>query len=117
MEEGRGEPNLLGQMAGTIAMISALVKTLPPATRRRLLHHTQVEFESLLAAMSDAGVSQVRAERESAEWMRDLFLRRIAQADLKPSRRRIRKAPEGSAPDKDSDARRQPASTNIDFEL
>jgi len=117
MEEEHGEPNVLGQMAGIIAMMSALVKTLPPATRKRLLDQTQVEFESLLAAMSAADVSQVRSERESAEWMRDLFLRRIEQADLKPTRSRIRKAPGGFASANDSDARRQPASTNVDFEL
>ena len=117
MEEEPDQPNLLGQMAGIIAMMSALAKTLPPAARRRLLHETQVEFESLLAAMSGAGDSQVRAERESVEWMRDLFLKRIAQADLKTPRPRIRKAPGGSASGTASEAPRQPVSTNVDIEL
>lgn len=114
MDEESDKPDLVGQMAGIIAMMSALVKALPPSTRKRLLHQTQVEFESLLAAMATAGASQVQAERESVEWMRDLFLRRIEQAGLKPARSRIRK---GSASGKDSDAPRQPDSKNVDFEL
>jgi hypothetical protein len=117
MEEERDKPSVLGQMAGIIAMMSALVKALPPAARKRLLDQMQVEFDSLLASMSTADASQVPAERESVEWMRDLFLRRIAQADLKPTRPRSRKAPAASASGKDSDGPRQPASANVDFEL
>ena len=116
MEEESAEHSVLGQMAGIIAMMSALVKALPPSTRKRLLHQTQVEFESLLTAMSTAG-TQAQAERESVEWMRDLFLRRIEQADAKPTRRRTRKAPAGAAPAQDTGAGKQPASSNVDFEL
>ena len=117
MEDQCDEANMLGQMAGIIAMLSALVKVLPSSTRRRLLDQTQVEFESLLAAMSAAGPSQVQMERESVEWMRDLFLRNVQQADAKPARRRIRKASGGAAPGKGPDAAQRPASTNVDLEL
>ena len=98
-------------------MMSALVKVMPPAMRKRLLHQTQVEFESLLAAMSAA--SPVQVERESVEWMRDLFLKRIARVDEQPTRRRVRKAAANAAPGKDpvADPRREPAATNVDFEL
>ena len=117
MQEKYEEPDLVGQMAGIIAMMSALVKVLPQSTRKRLLQQTQVEFESLLAAMSATSAPQVQAERESVEWMRDLFLRRIEQADAKPGRRRIRKAPGAAPPAKDSDTPQRPASANVDFEL
>ena len=117
MEEERDEPNLLGQMAGIIAMISALVKVLPPSTRKRLLQQIEVEFESLLMAMSGAGALHVQAERERVIWMRDLFLRRIGEADPKPARRRTRKASGDAALAKDPDAAQQPASPNVDFEL
>jgi len=114
MEKERDEPHVLGQVAGIIAMMSALVRTLPPSTRKRLLNQVQVEFDALLTSMSATDASQVRAERESVEWMRDLFLRRIAQADSKPARPRGRKAPVAAASGKDL---RQPASANVDFEL
>ena len=117
MKEQSDEPNLLGQMAGIIATMSALVKVLPPSTRRRLLQEIEVEFESLLTAMSGGGASQVPVERESVEWVRDLFVRRIEQAGAKPVRRRTRKAPGDAATGKGPDAAHQPASTNVDFEL
>ncbi|HKA40867.1 MAG TPA: hypothetical protein VKF40_02645 [Burkholderiales bacterium] len=121
MDEERDRPNLLGQMAGIIAMMSALVKTLPPSIRKRLRQQTQVEFESLLAAMSTASAAEVHAERESVEWMRDLFLRRIEQPDSKQSRRRVPKAAADSggspAPDKRPRAEDQPGSTKVDFEF
>src|SRR5215510_13372863 len=107
MEEEDGS-NLVGQMAGIIAMMSALIKVLPPSTRKRLLHQMQVEFESLLATMSQAGASQVQADRESVEWMRDLFLRRLEQAEAKQTRRRTRKAPGDPAPGKDADGDQRP---------
>ena len=106
MGEERDKLDVLGQMAGIIAMISALVKTLPPSTRKRLLRNTQAEFESLLAAMSTGSASGAYVERESVEWMRDLFLKRIDQADSKQSSRRVSKAAANAKP-----------STNIDFEL
>ena len=117
MQEKHEEPDLVGQMAGIIAMMSALVKVLPQSTRKRLLLQIQVEFESLLAAMSAAGASGGQAERESVEWLRDLFLRRIERADAKPQRRRLRKAPGMTAPASDPGTSRQPVSTDVDFEL
>ena len=117
MEEGSDEPNLLGQMAGIIAMMSALIKVLPPSRRKRLLHQTQVEFESLLATMSSDSTSEAQVDRESVDWIRDLFLRRIEQAEAKPTRRRTRKAPRAPAPGEDTDTVQRPASKNVDFEL
>jgi len=90
MHDERDEPHLTGQIAGMIAMMSALVKSLPPSTRKKLLHQTQAEFESLLTAMSASAASKGPIEREGVEWMRDLFLKRIAHAD---SKQKSRKAP------------------------
>jgi hypothetical protein len=121
MHEERYEHNLMSQIAGIIAMMSALVKTLPPSTRKRLVHQTHAEFESLLAAMSTTSASQVQTEREGVEWMRDLFLKRIAQADSKQKRRKVPKAAEdpgqSTALDTRSQANERPSSTDVDFEL
>lgn len=117
MEEEIDKPDLVGQVAGIIAMLSALVKTLPPAARKRLLRQMQIEFESLLTAMSATGASPVQTERESVEWMRDLFLKRIEQADAKPVRRRTRQASGDAASGQAPDASRQPVKKNVDFEL
>jgi len=79
MVEESAEPSLIGQVAGIIAMISALVKTLPPATRVRLQRQIHAEFESLLSAMSATSGEDAQAERNSVEWMRDLFLKKIEE--------------------------------------
>ena len=121
MHEERHESNLMGQIAGIIAMMSALVKTLPPTTRKKLLHQTHVEFESLLAAMSTTSSSKGPTEREGVEWMRDLFLKRIAQADSKPKRRKVPAAADpGQRTALDTGSRaanKRPASADVDFEL
>ena len=121
MDDERDEPNLMGQTAGIVAMMSALVKTLPPSTRKRLLRQTHAEFESLLAAMSTTSASQAKSEREGVEWMRDLFLKRIAQADSKQKSHKVSKAGEGpgrrTEVDKRSQAIERPSSTDVDFEL
>ena len=71
-------------------MISALIKSLPPANRKRLLRHLLAEFDALTAAMSSAGASQ--ADRDGVQWMRELFMRRIAEADSKPAHAKRPKA-------------------------
>jgi hypothetical protein len=119
MDDKRDEHNLIGQTAGIVAMMSALVKTLPPSTRKRLLRQTQAEFESLLAAMSTTNAS--RSECEVVEWLRDLFLKRIAQADSKQKSRKVSKAAENPGRRAELDKRPQAierrSSTDVDFEL
>jgi len=78
MEES-DEPRWMGQLAGVIAMMSALVKALPRQTRDRLQRQIHTEFESLLSAMSATSGPDVHVDRSSVEWMRDLFLKRIDQ--------------------------------------
>ena len=121
MDHERDELNLMGQIARIIAMMSALVKTLPPSTRKRLLRQTHAEFESLLAAMSRTNASEGQTGREGVEWIRDLFLKRIVQADTKPKIRKIPKAGEDprqrTPQDKRSQNLERPLSTDVDFEL
>ena len=121
MDDERNEPHLVGQTAGLIAMMSALVKTLPPSTRKRLLRQTHAEFDSLLAVMSKTSASQSQTEREGVEWMRDLFLKRIAEADSKQTGRKGRKKAEdvrqATAMGKGSSTIEPPSSNNVDFEL
>ena len=121
MDDEHDDANLIGQTAGIIAMMSALVKTLPPSTRKRLLRQTHAEFDSLLAAMSTTNASQAQSEREVVEWMRDLFLKRIAQADSKQKSRKVSKAAEDpgqrTEPDKRPQAIEHRSSTDVDFEL
>ena len=96
MVEESDERSLMGQVAGIIAMMSALVKTLPPTTRRRLQGQIHAEFESLLSAMSTTGGPDVLAERSSVEWMRDLFLKRIEELAPKQTAGRSRQGKAGS---------------------
>ena len=121
MSDERDESHLVGQTAGLIAMMSALVKTLSPAARKRLLRHTQAEFDSLLAAMSTASASDAQTEREGVEWMRDQFLKRIAEAEPKQkSRKGLKTAEDGrqaAAMGKGSPASEPRSSGNVDFEL
>jgi len=105
MKETGDESNLAAHVAGIMAMISALIKSLPAANRKRLSRQLEAEFEALLAAMS-SGASH--AEREGVQWMRDLFLRRIAEADSKPVTAKRSKAPRGDA---------KPPAKGVDFEL
>src|SRR5688572_23374544 len=99
MNDQRDEPHLIGRTAGILAIVSAMVKTLPPSTRKRLLRQTQVEFESLLAAMSKTSGSESQHEREGVEWMRDYFLKQIAEADSKQkSGKVLKKAEDVSQP-------------------
>lgn len=121
MAEEWDEPAMTGQLAGIIAMMSALVKTLPPTARARLKRQLHVEFESLLSAMSAAGDPDVQAERNGVEWMRDLFLKRIEQMDPKQKARRIRKGKADRArrpaPDDPPPVLDHRPSTTVDFEL
>ena len=110
----------MSQIAGIIAMLSAVVKTLPPSTRKRLMHQANSEFESLLAAMSTTRASPAQTEREGVEWMRDLFLKRIAQADSKQKRRKVPAAAEelGQRTALDTPrANERPSSADVDLEL
>jgi hypothetical protein len=113
MDDERDVPHLMGQTAGLIAMMSALVKALPPTARKRLLRQTHAEFESLLATISTTSASEAQSEREGVEWMRDLFLKRIAEADSKQKSRKVLK----TAGDAGQPAKKQPSSTDVDFEL
>ena len=87
MNHERDEANLMGQVAGIIAVMSAVVQALPPSTRKRLSQQLHTQFESLIAAMRTTGTSDAEAGREGAEWVRDLFLRQIAQANKMPKDR------------------------------
>lgn len=89
MNQGRDEANLMGQVAGIIAVMSALVDALPATTRNRLLRQLHARFESLLAAMRATGAPEGESGREGAEWVRDLFLRQIAKAGKKPQAREV----------------------------
>jgi hypothetical protein len=121
MGDERDEPHLVGQTAGLIAMMSALVKTLPPSTRKRLLRQTHAEFDALLAAMAAASASGAQPEREGVEWMRDQFLKRIAEAESKQKGRKSLKTAEdarqATAMGKGSSTIEPQSSMNVDFEL
>jgi hypothetical protein len=64
--------------------MSAVVQALPPSTRKRLVPLVHAQFETLIAAMSASGAAGAGTGSEGAEWVRDLFLRRIDQAARKP---------------------------------
>jgi hypothetical protein len=81
MVHERDEANLMGQVAGIIAVMLAVVQALPPSTRKRLPHQLHTQFESLIAAMCKTGAAEAVPAREGAEWVRDLFLRQIANAN------------------------------------
>ena len=89
MDRHYDEAFLVGQVASLIAVMSALVQALPPATRQRLLRQLTPQFESLIAAMRTTGESDAQTERKGAEWVRDLFLSQIAKADKKAHGRKI----------------------------
>ena len=119
MNDERDEPHLMGQTAGILAIMSALVKTLPPSTRKRLLRQTHAEFESLLKAMSTASGSEAQPEREGVEWMRDFFLKQIAAADSKQKSGKVpKKAEDVSQPTAiDNPPANERPSSDVDFEL
>jgi hypothetical protein len=83
MDNERDEANLMGQVAGIIAVMSAVVQSLPPSTRKRLAQQLHPQFESLMEAMCTMGPAEAEPAREGAEWVRDLFLRQIAKANKK----------------------------------
>jgi hypothetical protein len=85
MNSERDEATLMGQVAGIIAVMLALVRALPPTARKRMQQQLHSQFESLIAAMSATEAQGVRAGREGAVWMRELFLKQIAEADKKPA--------------------------------
>ena len=121
MHEESDSPALTGQVAGIIAMLSAILKTLPPTTRRRLQPQVHAEFESLLTAISTTDGPQAQAERNSVEWIRDLFLNRLEQLNSKQTARRNRKGKADSAPrpvlDNTPPIVERRATTNVDLEL
>ena len=81
MEHGRDEALLMGQAAGLIAVMSALVQASPPSTRKRKLEKLRPQFESLITAMHTTGVTESMTEQKGAEWIRNLFLAQIAKAE------------------------------------
>ena len=87
MDNERDEANLIGQVAGIIAMMSAIVQALPPSTRKRVLQRMHPQFESLMDAMCTTGSAAAGPASEGAEWVRDLFLKQIAKAEKKPKTR------------------------------
>ncbi len=84
MNSERDEATLMGQVAGMIAVISAIVRALPPTARKRMQQQLHIQFESLMAAMSATEAQGVRAGRDGAEWVRELFLKQVAESDKKP---------------------------------
>jgi hypothetical protein len=74
----------MGQIAGIIAVISAVIEALPPTARNRFERQVHRQFESLLAAMHRTGASEAGTEFEGAKWIRDLCLKQIAAAPSKP---------------------------------
>jgi hypothetical protein len=93
MNQRYDEAFLVGQVASLIAVMSALVQALPPATRKRLLLQLTPQFESLIAAMRATEAPGVQTERKGAEWVRDLFLSQIANAEKTPRTRKKSPAP------------------------
>jgi hypothetical protein len=89
MDHERDEANLMGQVAGIVAVMLAVVQALPPSTRKRVLQQLHSQFESLIAAMGTTGGTEAKLGREGAEWVRDLFLRQIAKPNRKPKNREI----------------------------
>ena len=83
MNHERDEAFLMGQAAGIIVVMSALVQASPPSTRKRMLQKLRPQFDSLIAAMRTTGATEAQTERKGAEWVRDLFLSQIAEADKK----------------------------------
>jgi len=94
MKSERDFEYLMGQIAGMIAVMSAMVQALPPAARARMQKQMHAQFESLIEAMSTTGSGAGLPARDGAEWVRDLFLKRIAKADKKPKSRGTPPAPE-----------------------
>jgi hypothetical protein len=91
----------MGQVAGMIAVMSAIVQALPPSTRKRMQKLMHAQFESLIEAMCTTGSAEALPAREGAEWVRDLFLKHLAKAENKPQ--------DGDTP--------SPASKRLDFQL
>ena len=121
MDRNFNDSHLMGQIGGIIAMLSALVQTLPPATRKRLVRQTHAEFESLVAAMSQsAGAPDAQKSREGAEWIRDLFLKRIASADIRTKSRKVAMPPgdsQSTASEREPGNLERPSATGVDIEL
>ena len=98
MSHEHDEASLMGQVAGIIAVMSAIVHSLPPSTRKRLTQQLHTQFEALLTAMRATGTPEGASGREGAEWVRDLFLKQISKASNKPKGRKA-SAPAADAVD------------------
>ncbi len=88
MNQQHDEAFLMGQVASLIAVMSAMVQALPSATRKRMLQQLKPQFETLIAAMRTTEASDAQTERRGAEWVRDLFLSRIENAEKMPRSRK-----------------------------
>ncbi len=82
----KDEANLMGQFAGIITAISALIEALPPATRKRLQQRLDARFTSLLGGLRSSGAGEGTAECEGAQWVRELLFRQLGDAKDKPKR-------------------------------
>jgi len=96
MGDQRDEAFLVGQAAGIIAVMSALVQAQPATTRKRMLQKLRPLFDSLTAAMRSSGATEAQIERKGAEWVRDLFISQIAEADKKTKTRASPAPPPGA---------------------
>jgi hypothetical protein len=84
----KDEANLMGQVAGIIAALSALIDALPPATCKRLQRQLDARFDSLLAGMRSSGAGEGTAECEGAQWVRELLVRQLAETKPKAKDRK-----------------------------
>ena len=91
----KDEANLMGQVAGMIAAVSALIDALPPTTCRRLQRQLDARFTSLLEGMRSSGAGEGTAEREGAQWVRELFLRQLADAKTKAKQQKAASRQQG----------------------
>ena len=69
----------LGQTAGIVAVLSAVIRALPSPARSQLPEQINASFEPLIAGLlADAG-ADADAGREGAEMVRDIFLAELAE--------------------------------------
>src|SRR4051812_19685761 len=94
MSDETDEAFLMGQAAGIVAVMSALVQASPLSTRKRMLLKLGPQFESLISAMRTTGLTEAHTERKGAEWVRDLFLRQVGAANKPNSDRSLSPARE-----------------------
>jgi hypothetical protein len=85
MIDDKDEAHIRGQLAGLIAVMSAFADGLLAATRDRELRQMEPQFEAPLKAIGGTRDHHTDAEREAAQWIRDLFTKKL-QATKKASK-------------------------------